>query len=151
MNALRIAALAACVGATACADPKLDGTWEVVEFKRPGISAMGDLDAALWLGRTLVVTDSTATMAGERCAVARVTRETLPVRSIEMGFNVMAGDLGIAKERTDLLEIECARGDLGAGKRLIRLAPDTLMTWWDGVFFVLARRRGPPADTAGAG
>ena len=143
-RAVRLATLATCLALAACGDPGLAGSWEVVDFKRPGISAMGDAEASLWLGRTLEVTDSTAAMAGDLCAVARITRESLAVRSVEMAFNVMAGDLGIAKERVDLLEIECARGDLGAGKRLIQLAPDSMMTYWDGVFFVLARRRGPP-------
>ena len=121
-----------------------------MDFRRPGISVMGDAEASLWLGQTLEITDSTATMGQDVCAIERVTRETLPVRSIEMGFDAMPGDLGIARERVDLLEVECAHGDLGPGKHLVRIARDSMMTWWDGVFFVLARRRGPLPDSLGA-
>ena len=136
----RWAALAAMALSLSACEPDLTGRWEVVDFRRPGISAMGDQEAALWLGQTLEVTDSTATMGDHACTLADVTRETLPVRSVEMGFNVLAGDLGIAKERVDLYELVCIDGDLTAGSQLIRLARDSALTYWDGVFFLMVRR-----------
>lgn len=142
MTHKRWAALAAVTLSLSACEPPLEGTWEIVAFRRPGISAMGDQEASLWLGRTLVVTDSTATMGADTCAVADVTRETLPVRSIEMGFNAMPGDLGIAKERVDLFEIVCGQGFLTAGQQIIRLARDSVLTPWDGVFFLMVRRAG---------
>jgi hypothetical protein len=123
--ALVLAGAALC--AAACGEGAYRGTWEVVDYRRPATSVLGELDARSRLGDTLVVGADTAAVAGERCVVADAMRQTLTVRELEMAHEVARGELGVAGETVEVLELRCGEGGLPYGEELIRIGRDSLL------------------------
>lgn len=135
--AAAVALTAGCVG-----DQSYRGEWEVVGYKRPQLSVLGDPEAQLWLGTTYDLTSRQAIVAGDSCEVAKAQRQTLSVFNVEMAFNLTKGELGIDEPDVEMLDIQCSAGGLPWGEHLIRLAPDSLYAPWQGIFLLLQRKRG---------
>lgn len=134
-----VAAVAA-LAASACGDASYRGSWEVVGYKRPAVSVLGDIEAQGPVGVTLEIGKETATLAGDTCVIGSAQRQTLTVRSLEMAFDLSRGELGIPQESVEMMDLQCATGQLDFGQQLIRVAPDSVLTPWRGVFLVLEKR-----------
>ena len=134
-------ALACALAAAACGEGGYRGSWEVVGYRRPAVSIIGDLEAQTMLGATLELTRETATTGDQVCTIAEDQRQTLGVRSIEMAYDLARGELGLEEENVEMFSIECAEGGVEFGKELIRVGRDSLLTPWDGIFLLLEKRR----------
>jgi hypothetical protein len=126
--------------ASACGDASYRGSWEVVGYKRPAVSVLGDIEARGPLGVTLEVGKEAATLAGDSCVIGSAQRQTLTVRNLEMAFDLSRGELGIPQESVEMMDLQCTTGQLEFGQQLIRIAPDSVLTPWRGVFLVLEKR-----------
>ena len=125
-----------------CGDGAYRGRWEVVGFRRPQLSVLGDPEAQFWLGAPFELTAERATVGSDTCEVAKAQRQTLSVFDVEMAYNLGKGELGVAGPDVEELDIECRAGDLPWGTTLIKVAPDSLYAPWSGIFLVLQRQRG---------
>jgi hypothetical protein len=141
MTAPRALLLACALACAACGDANYRGKWEVVGYRRPTVSMLGELEAQTRLGDTLVVTKSTATLGPDTCAIEKAARQTLTVRNLEMAYDLTRGELGLPQESVELLDITCSEGQLEYGQQLIRVGADSLMAPWDGIFLILEKRR----------
>jgi hypothetical protein len=134
------ALLAASLGAAACGDASYRGSWEVVGYRRPAVSMLGDLEAQSTLGATLELTEATATLADDTCVIGEARRQTLAVRNLEMAYDVARGELGLPDEMVEMMDLVCTEGQLDFGQQLIKVGRDSLMTPWDGIFLILEKR-----------
>lgn len=128
-------------------DPAL-GTWTVVGFRMPGISAMSEADAQAWKGRTVVLTAMRATSGTDSCSTPQYETRTVPTDSLlEVDFRTTAAALGLSPGGTmDVTQVSCAGSPWAApGSILLHSGPTRAFTTWDGVFFELERRA---SDTA---
>jgi hypothetical protein len=140
-RALAACALAASAGAAAaCSDSSYRGSWEVVDYRRPSVSMLGDLEAQAVLGAVLDVTASRATLGQDTCVIEETTRQTLAVRDLEMAYDLARGELGLTEEMVEMVDIRCGEGQLDFGQQLIRVGADSLMTPWGGIFLLLRKR-----------
>ena len=139
-RALRGTAVGLVLLAVACGDSTYRGRWEVVGYKRPTISPLGDLEAQVALGRTLEVTKSTATQGEDTCAIREAQRQTLATRDLEMAYDLSRGELGLSQEMVEMVDIVCSEGRLDFGQQLIRIGADSLMAPWEGIFLILEKR-----------
>ena len=139
-SAGRVALIACALLAAGCGDASYRGSWEVVGYKRPTVSALGNLEANTMLGTALAVTASTATVGQDTCVIGDAKRQTLAVRDLEMAYDLSSGELGLPQEMVEMLDLECSEGKLEFGQQLIRVGRDTLMTPWGGIFLLLAKR-----------
>jgi hypothetical protein len=135
-----VAVLAGVACLTACGDAAYRGSWEVVDYRRPAVSILGDLEAQTMLGATLELTGSRATLGPDSCAIAETQRQTLGVRDLEMAYDLARGELGLGDGDVEMLDIACSEGELEFGQQLIRVAPDTLLAPWGGIFLLLEKR-----------
>ena len=140
-RALRVAVLASAALAAACGDSTYRGTWEVVGYKRPTISVLGDMEAQTALGQTLEVTKSTATQGDDTCVIRESQRQTLATRDLEMAYDLTRGELGLSQEMVEMVDIACSEGQLDFGQQLIRIGADSVMAPWEGIFLILEKRR----------
>jgi hypothetical protein len=136
----RAAVLAGALVAAGCGDASPRGTWEVVGYRRPAVSALGDLEAGMRLGDTLRVTAETATLGDRTCVIAETARQSLAVRDLEMAYDLSRGELGLSQERVDVVDLACSEGQLEYGQQLIRIGRDSLLTPWAGIFLLLEKR-----------
>jgi hypothetical protein len=135
---------AACVAA--CGDQAYRGSWEVVGYKRPSMSPLGDPEAQLWAGTKYDLSADRAIVTGlvrgaDTCEVGKAQRQTLSVFDVEMTYDLTKGELGLGNPDVDLLDIQCKAGGLPWGQNLIRVSPDSLLAPWNGIFLVLGRPR----------
>jgi hypothetical protein len=137
----RWTALTCALLASACGDASLRGSWAVVGYKRPVVSALGDLEAQMRLGDTLHVSASEATLGDRTCVIDGTARQSLAVRDLEMAYDLSRGELGLTQERVEVVDLECGEGGLDYGEQLIRVGRDSLLTPWDGIFLLLEKAR----------
>lgn len=126
--------------ASACGEAPYRGEWEVVDYRRPGVSVLGDLEAQARLGSRLVIGPDSASLDGQSCAIGEFSRQTLAVRSLEMAYDLSSGELRLPQESVEVVDLECVSGGLDFGERLIRPGRDTLLAPWEGIFLLLERR-----------
>jgi hypothetical protein len=139
-RAARVALLASVLCAAACGDSSYRGSWEVVGYKRPTVSMLGDLEARAVLGARLEVTEASATLGDDTCVIGDSQRQTLAVRDLEMAYDLTRGELGLEQEMVEMVDLQCSEGRLDFGQQLIRVGRDSLMTPWDGIFLLLEKR-----------
>jgi hypothetical protein len=126
--------------ASGCGDASYRGSWEVVGYERPAVSIIGDLEAQHALGVTFELSKDSAAVGGLGCPIGELRRQTLSVRSVEMAYDLARGELGLPQETVEMVDVTCTEGELDFGQQLIRIAPDSLLTPWRGIFLVLAKR-----------
>jgi hypothetical protein len=139
-----IALLTACSKpAEAPKGPDPVGKWTVVAFAAPGISAMTDTAAQIWIDRVADFRPNFAVFADDTCPRARYAMKQVKADSFFMeGFRVDATKLGFAADSTIwVTEVWCGPDVWsGAGSLLMWLHPDSMYTVFDGEFFKLARQ-----------
>jgi hypothetical protein len=140
----RTLVLLAALACAACGDQAYRGTWQVVGYKRPQMSPLGDPEAQLWMGTTYDLAADRAVVTGvargaDTCQVAKAQRQTLSAFDVEMTYDLTRGELGLGDRDLELLDLECKAGGLPWGEQLIRVGPDSLLTPWNGVFLVLGK------------
>jgi hypothetical protein len=123
------------------------GSWSVVGYSTPGVSAVTDDEAKAHEGQTLRFGPAEALSNGERCGDPRY-----PVRSVETEqflateFNLPPETLKplAGKDRVSVVEVSCDGAAWTAfGSLLIAIDADRALAPWDGVFYEL--KRAPPA------
>jgi len=145
---LLVAAIALVVGcagreeAVLLGDPT--GQWTVVGHAAPGIRAMSDSEAVAWYGREARFGAANAVFHEDRCDQATYHSSGALADSLfGNGFRVAPNVLGFrAGETVTLTTIACGGSDwVAPGSWLAWKSRDTVYTNWDGVFFMLVRRR----------
>jgi hypothetical protein len=117
------------------------GKWKVVNHVSPGISAMTEAQADKWIGKEALYEQTKATFETETCANARYTVKVVDADNYLLdGFKVDAKAIGIKPRKLQIIEVTCGSSDwIAPGSLLIVKSKDRLVTFWDGVFFELAR------------
>lgn len=129
------------------------GTWTVVGFRMPGISAMSEADAQAWKGRTVVLTATRATSGTDSCSTPQYHTRSVPTDSLlEVDFRTTAAALGLSPGGTlDVTQVSCSGSPWAApGSILLHSGPTRAFTTWDGVFFELERRASNTASVLDA-
>lgn len=121
------------------------GSWTVVRHLSPGVSALGDAEAAQWHGRVLVLSDSAAVGPEARCGGVSYRELLIDSDSVLVSHRLQRGALPLRETGTTQLDVLCDGVPWTAfGGRLLVTLPDTVLVPWDGVFFVLGRRPDAP-------
>ena len=130
---------------TASAD--LTGTWTVVGHHMPGISAIGEDEAAARHGQALHLMPTEAVSSNDRCdAPGYATREVQAEEYLATEYKLEPGSLKplAGREQLRLFEVSCNGTPwIGFGALLIEIDVGHALTPWDGVFFELERKTGP--------
>ncbi|MGH8242227.1 MAG: hypothetical protein ACRETY_02635 [Steroidobacteraceae bacterium] len=127
--------------------PDLTGTWTVVGHHMPGISAIGEEDAAARHGQVLRLMPTEAASSNDRCdAPGYSSREVRADEYLATEYKLEPGSLKplAGREQLRLFEVSCNGTPwVGFGALLIEIGAARALTPWDGVFFELERKTGP--------
>ncbi len=117
------------------------GTWTVVAHQIPGISALSDVEAAAWHGRTLRLTATHARSVDDQCDSPAYTARTVATDSLlDQEFRIDRGSLTLLQsaEHLTLLQVTCGDAPWTTlGGLIIGVTPGHALAPWDGVFFEL--------------
>lgn len=125
----------------------LTGTWTVVGHHMPGISAIGEDEAAARHGQALRLMPTEAVSSNDRCdAPGYSTREVRADEYLATEYKLGSGSLKplAGRDELRLFEVSCNGTPwIGFGALLIEIDAGRALTPWDGVFFELERKTGP--------
>jgi len=136
-------AAAAIVLATACGPSgppePFHGDWKVSSVIAPGVSAQSPADAGRQVG-TVVSLQAGRVRVGDRtCSGATYTRRALSVETFAEAYRVTPQQLSLSGDPIALVDVTCESGGLELGSTLVLKSDTTMLTMWDGVFYVLTR------------
>lgn len=118
------------------------GTWTVVGFRIPGVSAMTAEEAGQWKGRTIELSPQSAATGAESCATPTYETVTAPADSLlSVVYRIGPAALGLPPGGTiEVTRVSCSGSDWPApGGLLLHTGADRAFTVWDGVFFEVER------------
>jgi hypothetical protein len=133
----------ACVPHTPPTTPAADDhTWQIVGHRMPGVSALGEPDAARLHGRFLHLQARRATNGVETCetpSYAQATHQADAFLAVE--YRIAPAALGVPADATvHVLEVSCGGQPWAAlGGRVLSFGRAGEFVVWDGVFFRLRR------------
>jgi hypothetical protein len=123
------------------------GTWAIVGYHMPGISAASVEEAESRDGETLVLTVSRAVASNDVCEAATYSTRSVTADEYLAGeYKLEPGSLKpvAGRERLRLVEIACdGMPWIGFGALLIEVDANRVLTPWDGVFYELERTAAP--------
>ena len=124
-------------------DSAIGGVWVVTGVRFAGDSAMSEGDATKWMGRSLSIGDVSMSLKGERLSGCRVSEtEVEATRYFADGFKIRPAELGFTDPKVHIFEIHDAGGQLWvAPGATIMVGKKLVLTCWDGVFFVLQKKK----------
>jgi hypothetical protein len=119
--------------------PWIGGTWMVIGYQAPGISAMGRDEASGWIGKVAEYTNTQASFDGNQCASPAYQAHAMRSDEFYSEFRVAPESLG--KGPINLIEVYCGGSAwVNPGGKLVRIGEDRLFLFWDGVFFQLQQQ-----------
>lgn len=117
------------------------GTWTIIEYKTPGISAMNPNEINAWMGNDIHYSKSTATLLAESCQSPTYTKKLISSQEFQTVFHFEPSLLNYTGEKIETINILCAdHGWITPGSSLIWLGREQLYLLWDGVFFRLQKQ-----------
>ena len=137
------AMVGACVPHTPPTTPAAgDHTWQIVGHRMPGVSALGEADAASLHGRFLHLQARRATNGVDTCDTPAYSEATHPADAyLAVEYRILPSGLDVPAEATvRVLEVTCGGQPWAAlGGRVLSFGPAGEFAVWDGVFFTLRR------------
>jgi len=137
------ATFGACVSHTPVASPAaFDHTWQIVGHRFPGVSAIGDTDAARWHGRFVHLQAQRAGNGVDTCdAASYVERVHQAGPFLDTEYRILPAALGIAADAAvRVIEVRCGGQPwLALGGRVLSFGEAGEFVVWDGAFFQLRR------------
>jgi hypothetical protein len=104
------------------------GDWKVTGASTPGRSAVS-ADAARGALGTPV-----------RCSGPSYTRRWLAPATFTDAYGVEPTELSLSGQQIEFVDVTCETGTLNQGSTLIVRGDGTMLTVWDGAFYVLGRQ-----------
>lgn len=118
------------------------GTWRVSGYLLPGISALDAAGAAAFTGDSIVLARRTALLPAARCDEASYRELLRPTDTLLAEYRLLPGALPLPGPKVTVLELLCEGQPMTAlGATLQVAGTDSLLSPWDGAFFVLTRDR----------
>jgi uncharacterized membrane protein len=124
------------------------GEWTVIGHQIPGISAMGDAEAAAWHGRAAFYSSALAVFGADTCrSPSYLSRQVRGDSLLTVDYRVAPGVFGLKPGATiRRIEVQCSGSAWSApGGTLLEMPNGSLFTVWDGVFFELRRSASAPS------
>lgn len=116
---------------------RVEGRWQVVDAKQPGISALTPEQARSWIGRSAAFLDSTASFADYRCAQPRYVQGTMTHDEFIQDYRVSPAAIGV-ESLIEITTVACQDSVIWPGSLLIHRG-EQLVASWDGAFLMLGR------------
>ena len=131
-----ILALTAC-GPSGPPEP-FHGDWTVSSVIAPGVSA-SPADASRQVGTVVRLEPGRARVGDRTCGGATYTRRALSIDTFTEAYRVTPQQLSLAGDPIALVDVTCESGGLELGGTLVLKSDTTMLTMWDGVFYVLTK------------
>lgn len=137
------AVIAACVPHTPPSSPAaFDHTWQIVGHRFPGVSAIGEAEAAQWHGRFLHLQAHRAGNGVAICDAATYREHRVQAGPfLDTEYRIPAAALGVPADASAwVIEVQCEGQPWTVlGGRILSFGAAGEFAVWDGVFFVLRR------------
>lgn len=119
------------------------GEWRLTEVKYPGITAMTDQDAAVWLDNKIVYSHSAVTLLGETCHHPEYEIEYFSAGEyIGRGSgDAFINTLDINDPSLEMVNVSCEPQWIGPGFHIIKEDERSGYILWDGAYFLIAKER----------
>lgn len=115
------------------------GEWEINEAQFPGITAMTDQEAAVWIGETIVYNKNIAHLVDEACHNPTYESEYIYNDGLEFDSYTLES-LGLTEFPIEMISVSCDTGYRGLGSTLIIKNKNSGFTIWDGAFFLTTKK-----------
>ena len=131
---------------TACADREsapipaasVHGSWQVVAFEQPGVTALSASEAESWIGFPAHFSDSLAVFGDDRCETPSFRSGPTTGDRFVQDYQIVPSTLGLGDTITTT-RVLCSEDWISPAATLYHRGSD-LLAVWDGTFFVLRRR-----------
>jgi len=138
----RIALVILLVSCVSCASaPKLPvfGSWRIMSYVSPGVSASSPVQTLSWVGTSATFARDDARFAGQRCSSPTYTAATLSAADFQTQYKVSAASAGITGDQVTVYKLDCSYDWAGPTNALIVKSPTALLAPWNGAFFELVK------------
>ena len=129
---------------TACSSPGLwyQGSWQVVDVRFPGISAMDNQTAEHWFGEMLVYAPAQVHFQKVECFMPVYSQQTLSEAEFYRAYRVMPASLDIepGSEGVRILQVGCPDNWIEPPASFIDAGGARAYMLWDGAFFLLQKK-----------
>ncbi|MGM0855861.1 MAG: hypothetical protein ACQEW0_02125 [Pseudomonadota bacterium] len=110
------------------------GEWKIKEAHFPGITAMTEREAEMWIGENIIYSRNFANFNDEDCLDP--VYETTHIYNDGLKFDSYTlASLGLNDFPIEMINVICDAGNRGLGSNLIRKNNNSGFTFWDGAFF----------------
>ena len=116
------------------------GDWKVTAASTPGPSAVATAIAQGAVGTLVQFSGRGASFGDARCDGPSYTRRWLAPATFTDAYGVDPAQLSLAGPQIEFVDVTCESGGLNQGGTLIVRADGTMLTVWDGAFYVLTRQ-----------
>ena len=137
--ALLLLPLALACGRSAPPEPFF-GEWRVTGASTPGGSAVLPETAQGAVGTQAEFSARRASYGDNRCSGPSYTRRWLSPATFAEAYGIDPAQLSLSGQQIEFVDVTCESGVLNQGSTLIIRADGTMLSAWDGAFYVLARR-----------
>lgn len=120
-------------------DPSpISGRYEVVDFHLSPVAAIDENEALDWLGQLVVFSEDIVGSEMDVCDAPSFVQETLSFSDHFSVFDVSFDQFGLESSAFEVISVRCGNEPwIGVGGETFRIAGDTLVTVYDGVFLSL--------------
>ena len=97
-----------CAGCASAPKLPVFGTWRVMSYASPGVSAAAPVQTLSWVGTSATFARDDARFAGQRCSPPTYTEVTLSAADFQQQFKVAAASAGITGDQVTVYKLDCA-------------------------------------------
>ena len=115
------------------------GDWKVTSVLAPGPSATAPADASSRVGTVVSLAPGKASAGDRTCRGASYSRRSLAAETFVEAYRVTPQQLALSADPIALVDVTCESGELQIGSTLVLKSDTSMLTVWDGVFYVLTR------------
>lgn len=134
---IAVVALVAC-GSSGPPEP-FHGEWKVTSVVTAATSAAPSAEASGRIGLVVSLEPGRARAGDHTCSGATYSRRSLSPETFSEAYRVTPQQLALSSDPIPLVDVTCASGDLQLGSTLVLKSDTSMLTMWDGVFYVLTR------------
>jgi hypothetical protein len=116
------------------------GDWKVTGASTPGRSAVSADAARGAIGTPVQFSGRGASYGDARCSGPSYTRRWLAPATFTDAYGVEPTELSLSGQQIEFVDVTCETGTLNQGSTLIVRGDGTMLTVWDGAFYVLGRQ-----------
>jgi len=131
--------LVSCLGCASAPKLPVFGTWRIMSYASPGVSAASPVQTLSWVGTSATFEPDDARFAGHRCWAPTYTAVTVSAADFQQQYKVAAASAGITGDQVTVYKLDCAYNWEGPTNTLIVKSPTALLAPWNGAFFELVK------------